>query len=86
MLATSSITTLVSCCQRLITVDKDELNVQLIHFTLREYLSVHPDIFSTPHLAMAEICLTYLNSEQVRALSADTSDGHISVALLADKI
>ena len=65
-----SIVTLVSCCQGLISVDKDAFRprVRLIHFTLREYLSAHPDIFSRPHSAMAEICLTYLNFQQVNAL------------------
>jgi len=47
--------------------------MQLIHFTLQEYLSAHQDIFSGPHSAMAEICLTFLNSQQIKALSADPS-------------
>jgi len=65
-----SASTLVGCCQGLITVDKEASTVRLIHFTLQEYLSGHHDIFSRPHSAMAEICLTYLNSRQIRALSA----------------
>ena len=68
-----SITTLVSCCQGLIIVEKEASNVRLIHFTLKEYFSAHPDIFSRPQSAMAEICLTYLNSEQVKALSVAPS-------------
>ena len=64
-----SISTLVSCCQGLITVDKEASTARLIHFTLQEYLSTHLDIFAKPHSAMAEICLTYLNSRQVKALS-----------------
>ena len=68
-----SMSTLVSCCQGLITVDKEASTVRLIHFTLQEYLSAHPDIFSRPHSAMAEICLTYLNSQQIRALSTTPS-------------
>ena len=64
-----SISTLVSCCQGLITVDKEASIAPLIHFTLQEYLSTHPDLFAKPHLAMAEICLAYLNSRQVKALS-----------------
>ena len=68
-----SMSTLVSCCQGLITVDKEASTVRLIHFTLQEYLSSRPDIFSRPHSAMAEICLTYLNSRQVKALSSDPS-------------
>ena len=68
-----SMSTLVSCCQGLITVDKEASTVRLIHFTLQEYLSSRPDIFSKPHSAMAEICLTYLNSPQIKALSAAPS-------------
>jgi len=68
-----SILTLMSCCQGLITVDKEASTVRLIHFTLQEYLSVYPDIFSRPHSTIAELCLTYLNSEQVKALSGDPS-------------
>ena len=64
-----SMPTLVNCCQGLITVDKEASTVRLIHFTLQEYLSFHPDIFSKPHSAMGEICLTYLNSQSVKALS-----------------
>ena len=57
-----SISTLIGCCQGLITVDKEAFTVRLIHFTLQEYLSAHPDIFSRPHSAIAEICLTYLRA------------------------
>ena len=63
-----SISTLVGCCQGLIAIEKEASTVRLIHFTLQEYLSARPDIFSKPHSAIAEICLTYLNSPQVRAL------------------
>ena len=69
-----SISTLVGCCQGLITVDKEASTVRLIHFTLQEYLSAHPHIFSGPHSAIAEICLTYLNSQQVRAISSAPFD------------
>ena len=68
-----SISTLVGCCQGLIAVDKEGSTVRLIHFTLKEYLSSRPDIFSRPDSAMAEVCLTYLNSEQVKAISTDLS-------------
>jgi len=68
-----SVSTLVGSCQGLITVDKEASTVRLIHFTLQEYFSAHPDIFSKPHSAMAEICLTYLNSQQVKALSTAPS-------------
>ena len=69
-----SIMTLVGCCQGLIIVDKEESRMRLIHFTLREYVSAHPDIFSRPHSAIAEICLTYLNCQQVKTLSVATQD------------
>jgi len=67
-----SMSTLVSCCQGLITVDEAS-TVRLIHFTLQEYLVTSRNIFSTPHATMAEICLTYLNSEKVKAIPADCS-------------
>ena len=73
-----SITTLVSCCQGLITVDKEASTVRLVHFTLKEYFSAHPDIFNRHHSAMAEICLTYLNSQHVRDLEVYGS-GHPTV-------
>jgi len=57
--------------------------VRLVHFTPREYLSAHPGIFGRPHSAIAEICLTYLNCQQVRTLSA-TSSAHLS-SLIRDK-
>ena len=69
-----SMSTLVNCCQGLITVDKEASTVRLIHFTLQEYLSVHPDIFIKPHSAMAEIWLTYLSSQQVKTLSTAISE------------
>jgi len=68
-----SISTLMGCCQGLITVDGGTSAVQFIHPTVKEYLSTRPDIFSKPHAAISEICLTYLNSEQVKALSAGPS-------------
>ena len=68
-----SITTVVSCCQGLMVVDKGASYVRLIHFTLKEYFSAHPEIFGRPHSAMAEICLGYLNSPQVKALSRKSS-------------
>ena len=68
-----SMSTLLSCSQGLITVDKEESTVRLIHFTLQEYFSAHPDLFSRTHSAIAEVCLAYLNSEHVKAISANRS-------------
>jgi len=77
-----SMSTLVSCCQGLITVNKETSTVRLLHFTLQEYLSARPDIFGRPHSAMAEVCLTYLNSEQVKAISADASANALQTPFL----
>jgi len=66
-----SMSELVGYCQGLIAVDKEASTVRLIHFTLQEYLSGRPDIFTRAHAAMAEICLTYLNSKHVKAILAD---------------
>jgi len=68
-----SVSTLLSCCQGLISVDKEASTVRLVHFTLKEYLCARPDIFGRHYSIMAEICLTYLNSEKVKALSTDPS-------------
>ena len=68
-----SMSTVEGCCQGLITVDQEASTVRLIHITLQEYLFTHPDIPSRPHSAIAEVCLTYLNSKQVKFLSADPS-------------
>ena len=65
-----SIGTLLACCQGLVVVDKEVFTVRLIHFTLQEYLRAHPDLFGAAHSAMAEACLSYLNSRQVKAISA----------------
>jgi len=70
---TPLISTLVGYCKGLITVDEGTSTVRLIHPTAKVYLSTYPNIFGNPHSAMAEICLTYLNSKQVKALSADPS-------------
>jgi len=68
-----SISTLVGCCLGLITVDNEASTVGLIHPTLKEHLSTRYDIFSRPHSTIAEICLTYLNSQQFKAIPADHS-------------
>ena len=65
-----AISTLLPCCQGLVTVDKGASTVRLIHFTLQEYLCTHPDLFDRAHSTMAETCLTYLNFQCVRDLSA----------------
>ena len=63
-----SIGTLLTCCQGLVAVDKKASTVRLVHFTLHEYLRAHPRLFGTAHSTMAETCLSYLNSQKVKAL------------------
>ena len=66
------ISTWLSYCQGLVMVDKGASTVRLIHFSLQEYLGTHPDVFDKAHATMAETCLTYLNFQSVRHLSADS--------------
>jgi len=68
-----SIGTLLACCQGLIVVEKEASMIRLVHFTLHEYLRAHPDLFNAAHSTMAETCLTYLNSQQVKASSTSPS-------------
>jgi len=68
-----SIGTLLACCQGLVAVDKEASTIRLIHFTLQEYLEAHPELFDGPHATMAETCLSYLNSPQIKALSDSDS-------------
>jgi len=64
-----SIGTLLACCQGLVVVEKESSTVRLVHFTLHEYLRAHPDLFGAVDSAMAETCLTYLNSQQIKLFS-----------------
>ena len=68
-----SIGTLLTCFQGLVVIDKEASIVRLIHFTLQEYLRAHPQLFGTAHSTIAETCLSYLNSRQVKALSTTAS-------------
>jgi len=70
-----SISTVVDCCQGLIAVDEEASTVGFINVSLQEYLSSDPEIFLVrePHSEMAEICLTYRNSQQVKGLSVAPS-------------
>ena len=65
-----SIGTLLACCQGLVVVDKETSTIRLIHFTLQEYLLAHPELFSAAHSTIAETCLSYLNSQEVKAIPA----------------
>jgi len=70
-----SIGTLLACCQGFIVVDGEASMIRLIHFTIQEYLRAHPDLFDTAHSTMAETCLSYLNSQPVKASSTIPSPG-----------
>ena len=61
-----SIGTLLDCCQGLVIVDAEASIVRLIHYTVQEYFCSHPSLFIRPHSILAETCLTYLNSQQVK--------------------
>ena len=64
-----SICTLLACCQGLVVLDREASTIRLIHFTLQEYLLAHPELFGTAHSTIAETCLSYLNSQHIKALS-----------------
>ena len=65
--------TLLACCQGLVVVDREASAIRLIHFSLQEYLRAHPELFHKTHSTIAETCLSYLNSPQVKALSTGLS-------------
>ena len=69
-----SISTLLGCCQGLVIIDKRASNVRLIHFSLKEYLCSRPDLFPGAHSAIAETCLTYLNSQHVNNIPPTFDD------------
>ena len=68
-----SIGTLLTCCQGLVVVEKEASTVRLIHFTLQEYLRAQTDLFGAADSTIAETCLSYLNSQQVKAISTSPS-------------
>ena len=66
----SAVETVLACCQGLVTVDREASTARLTHHSLREYLTTHRNLFPRAQLEMAETCLTYLNSDQAKALPA----------------
>ena len=68
-----SISTLLDCCQRLVTIEKCTPTVRLISLTLQEHLCTHPDLLDRAHSTIAEMCLTYLNFQRVKDPSAGPS-------------
>ena len=63
-----TIETLLGCSLGLVTVEASSYTVRLVHYTLQEYLSNNTDLFPSSHSMIAEVCLTYLNSQFVRDL------------------
>jgi len=61
-----SIEALSDCCQGLLAVDEDVSTVRLVHSTLQNYLSSHPDLFDRAHSKIAEACLAYLNFQRLK--------------------
>ena len=61
--------TLLASCLGLVTVEASSSTVRLVHPILREHLLTDPTLFDSPHSAIAEVCLTYLNFGCVRDLS-----------------
>jgi len=68
-----AIATVLACCQGLVAIDEKASTARLIHFTLQEYLRAHPNNFGSVHSTMAETCLSYLNSHQVKTLPTSPS-------------
>ena len=68
-----SIRTLLACCHGLVAVGKEPSTVRLTHSTVQEYLRIRPELFSSAHSTIAETCLSYLNSRQVKALPVTDS-------------
>jgi len=77
-----SIGTVLACCQGLAFVDKEASTIRLNHFTLYEYLRAHPELFDAAHSTIAETCLSYLNSQQVKDFSTSSSSGLQSTPFL----
>ena len=65
-----AIETVLRCSLGLATIEASSSTVRLVHFTLQEHLSNARSLFHSPHSMMAEICLTFLNFQSIRDLSA----------------
>ena len=59
--------TVLRSCLGLAVVDKKTSTVQLIHYTLQEYLS-RPGVLPGAHTTLGQVCLAYLNYDQVKLL------------------
>ena len=77
-----SIRTVLGCCQGLAAVDNGSSTVRLIHFTLKEYLLGHGDLFDKTHSTIAETCLTYLNFRAINDISASDPRNYLEAPFL----
>ena len=73
---------LLASCLGLVTLEASSSTVTLVHFTLQEYLLRDTSLFHSPHSTIAEVCLTYLNSESVRSLSPTLRSAPSTMPLL----
>ena len=74
--------TLLASSLGLVTVEASSSTMRLVHFTLQEQLLSDSTLFHSPHSAIAEVCLTYLNFESVRDLSPTLDSAPTSMPLL----
>ena len=77
-----SIGTLLACSQGLVAIDKETSTVRLIHFTVQLYILDNPELFGSPDSIMAETCLSYLGSKQVKSLSVSSYSNLQSIPFL----
>ena len=56
-----AIETVLACSLGLVVVEASSRTVRLIHHTPQEYLSNSTDLFYSPHLTIAQVCLSYLH-------------------------
>jgi len=66
----------------LVTIEASSSTVRLVHSTLREHLLNDPTPFHSPHSAISEVCLTYLNFGCVRDLSPTLPSAPATMLLL----
>ena len=74
--------TLLASCLGLVTIEASSSTVRLVHFTLQEHLLSNTTLFHSPHVAIAEVCLTYLNFRSVLDLLPTLSSAPSTMPLL----
>jgi len=72
--------TILRCSLGLIT--ESSSTVQLVHSTLKDYLSGNPSLLQSPHSKIAGVCLTYLNFPCVQELSPTNTEAPSKFPLL----